>query len=192
MSLPDWEKMHSLVRENKIAELENFKEHFAKTDENQENLFHSAAYSGDEKTWLYLWRNGLNNIEDINRMNQWNTCPIQIACAKDNSAALHFLLCIGAKDKVVIDRETKSYRGSFGLLYGGSQYVNGHCCGGSYLFSLGDNLLHICIRAKAKACLLMLCERFIDHKILNGRDVFALQSADVTDATAKAEAKAGE
>jgi hypothetical protein len=40
----DWKKMHSLVRENNIAELENWKEHLAKTDENQENLFHSAAY----------------------------------------------------------------------------------------------------------------------------------------------------
>ena len=39
----DWEKMTSLVRENNIAELENFKAHLAKT-ENKENLFHSAAY----------------------------------------------------------------------------------------------------------------------------------------------------
>jgi len=37
--------MHSLVRENKIAELENYKEHLAKIDEYGENLFHSAAYS---------------------------------------------------------------------------------------------------------------------------------------------------
>jgi hypothetical protein len=43
MSL-DWKKMHSLVQENKIAELENFKAHLAETDENKENLFHSAAY----------------------------------------------------------------------------------------------------------------------------------------------------
>ncbi len=46
--------MHSLVRENNIAELENYKEHLAKTDENQENLFHSAAYGGNEETCTYL------------------------------------------------------------------------------------------------------------------------------------------
>jgi hypothetical protein len=40
----DWEKMHSFVREKKIDELENWKAHLAKTDENEENLFHSAAY----------------------------------------------------------------------------------------------------------------------------------------------------
>ena len=40
----DWEKMHSLVRENNIAELENNKEHLAKTDEYKGNLFHSAAF----------------------------------------------------------------------------------------------------------------------------------------------------
>jgi hypothetical protein len=39
-----WKKMHSLLRENNIAELENYKEHLAKTDGNQENLFHSAAF----------------------------------------------------------------------------------------------------------------------------------------------------
>ena len=101
--------MHSLVRENKIAELENYKEHFAKTeekaDENNENLFHSAAYSrrsvftslysrmvftgGNEETWTYLFDNGL---KDIDQENRWGAFPIQIACVKNNSAALKFLL----------------------------------------------------------------------------------------------------
>ena len=97
--------MHSLVRENKIAELENYKEHLAETDENNENLFHSAAYSrrsvftslysrmvftgGNKETWTYLFDNGL---KDIDQENIWETFPIQIACAKNNSAALKFLL----------------------------------------------------------------------------------------------------
>ena len=81
--------MHSLVRENNIAELENYKEHLAKTDENQENLFHSAAFGGNEETLTYLFDNGLKNID---RKNKWNTFPIQIACARNNSAALKFLL----------------------------------------------------------------------------------------------------
>jgi len=85
--------MHSLVRENKIAELENYKEHFAKTeekaDENNENLFHSAAYSGNKETWTYLFDNGLKNI---NQENRWDTFPIQIACVKNNLDALKFLL----------------------------------------------------------------------------------------------------
>ena len=85
----DWEKMHSLVRENNIAELENFKAHLAETDENKENLFHSAAYSGREETCTYLFDNGLN---DIDRMNEWNTNPIQISCVRNNSAALKILL----------------------------------------------------------------------------------------------------
>jgi len=85
----DWKKMHSLVRENKIAELENWKAHLAKTDENKENLFHSAAYGGNEETWTYLFDNGL---KDIDQENTWNTFPIQIACVKNNSAALKFLL----------------------------------------------------------------------------------------------------
>jgi len=101
----DWEKMHSLVRENNIAELENYKEHLAKTDEYKENLFHSAAegrrsvftslYSrmvftgGNEETWTYLFDNGL---KDINQENRWGVFPIQIACVKNNSAALKFLL----------------------------------------------------------------------------------------------------
>ena len=97
--------MHSLVRENNIAELENYKEHLAKTDDYNENLFHSAAYGrrsvftslysrmvftgGNEETWTYLFDNGLN---DIDRMNKRNTNPIQIACVRNNSAALKFLL----------------------------------------------------------------------------------------------------
>ena len=101
--------MHSLVRENKIAELENYKEHFAKTeekaDENNENLFHSAAYSrrsvftslysrmvftgGNEETWTYLFDNGLKDIDQEDRLGAF---PIQIACVKNNSAALKFLL----------------------------------------------------------------------------------------------------
>ena len=42
--------MHSLVRENKIEELENWQAHLAKTDYNDENLFHSSAYDGNEET----------------------------------------------------------------------------------------------------------------------------------------------
>ena len=87
--LSDWEKMHSLVRENKIDELENWKAHLAKTDENKENLFHSAAYDGNEETCAYLFDNGLN---DIDRKNRLKPIPIQIACARNNSAALEFLL----------------------------------------------------------------------------------------------------
>ena len=64
--LSDWEKMHSLVRENKIDELENWKAHLAKTDENKENLFHSAAYDGNEETCAYLFDNGLNDIDRKN------------------------------------------------------------------------------------------------------------------------------
>ena len=98
-------KRHSLVRENKIAELENWKAHLAKTDENEENLFHSAAYGrrsvftsfysrmvftgGNEDTCKYLFDNGL---KDIDQENRWGTFPIQIACANKNSAALKFLL----------------------------------------------------------------------------------------------------
>ena len=85
----DWDKMHSLVRENKIAELENYKEHLAKTDENRENLFHSAAYGGNEESCTYLFDNGLKDIDQENRC---DTFPIQIACVKNNSAALKFLL----------------------------------------------------------------------------------------------------
>ena len=99
----DWKKMQSLVIENKIAELENWKAHLAKTDENKANLFHSAGrrsvftslYSrmvftgGNEETWTYLFDNGL---KDIDQENTWNTFPIQIACVKNNSAALKFLL----------------------------------------------------------------------------------------------------
>ncbi len=107
-SLVDWKKMRSLVLENKIAELENYKEHLAKTDENKENLFHSAAYGrrsvftslysrmvftvftgGKEETWTYLFDNGL---KDIDQENRWDSFPIQIACATNNSAALKFLL----------------------------------------------------------------------------------------------------
>jgi ankyrin repeat protein len=101
----DWKKMHSLVRENKIDELENYKQHFEKTDENKENLFHSAAYSrqsvftslysrmvftgGNKETWTYLFDNGLKNI---NQENRYDTFPIQIACFKNNLDALKFLL----------------------------------------------------------------------------------------------------
>ncbi len=97
--------MHSLVRENNIAELENYKRHFAKTDENKENLFHSAAYGrrsiftslysrmvftgGDEDTCKYLFDNGL---KVINQKNIIDTVPIQIACVMNNSAALKFLI----------------------------------------------------------------------------------------------------
>ena len=97
--------MHSLVLENKTAELENWKAHLAKTDENKENLFHSAAYGrrsvftslysrmvftgGNKETWTYLFDNGLKNI---NQENRWNTFPIQIACVKNNLDALKFLL----------------------------------------------------------------------------------------------------
>ena len=88
MSL-DWEKMHSLVRDNKIAELENCKAHLAKTDGNGDNLFHSAAYGGNEETCTYLFDNGL---KEIDQMNDWNTFPIQIACFKNNLDALKFLL----------------------------------------------------------------------------------------------------
>ena len=105
LSKSDWEKMHSLVRENKIAELEICKEHLAKTDEYEENLFHSAAYGrrsvftslysrmvftgGNKETCTYLFDNGL---EGINQKNRWDTYPIQIACAMKNDAALKFLL----------------------------------------------------------------------------------------------------
>jgi hypothetical protein len=97
--------MRSLARENNISELENYKEHLAKTDECKENLFHAAAYGrrsvftslysrmvftgGNEETWTYLFANGL---KDIDQENRWNTFPIQIACVKKNSAALKFLL----------------------------------------------------------------------------------------------------
>ncbi len=97
--------MHFLVRKNKIAELEYWKAHLAKTDEYEDNLFHSAAYGrrsvftslysrmvfsgGNEETWTYLFDNGL---KDFNKENRWNTFPIQIACVRNNSAALKFLL----------------------------------------------------------------------------------------------------
>ena len=97
--------MHSLVRENNIAELANYKAHLAKTDRYGENLFHSAAYGrrsvftslysrmvftgGNKETWTYLFDNGL---EGINQKNRWDTYPIQIACVQNNSAALKFLL----------------------------------------------------------------------------------------------------
>ena len=105
LSKSDWEKMHSLVRENKIAELEICKEHLAKTDEYEENLFYSAAYGrrsvftslysrmvftgGNKETWTYLFDNGLKNI---NQENNYATFPIQIACFKNNLDALKFLL----------------------------------------------------------------------------------------------------
>ena len=97
--------MHSLVRENNIAELENYKEHLAKTDEYEENLFYSAAYGrrsvftslysrmvftgGNDETCTYLFDNGL---KDIDQKNRFDTFPIQIACVRNNSAALKILL----------------------------------------------------------------------------------------------------
>ena len=112
----DWKKMHSLVRENKIAELENWKAHLAKTDENKENLFHSAAYGrrsvftslylrmvftgGNEETWTYLFDNGL---KDIDQKNNYSIFPIQIACARNNYAALNFLLLKNANKTVKVE-----------------------------------------------------------------------------------------
>ena len=58
LSKSDWEKMHSLVRENKIAELEICKEHLAKTDEYEENLFHSAAYGRRSVFTSLYFKNG--------------------------------------------------------------------------------------------------------------------------------------
>jgi len=77
------------VRENKIAELENWKAHLAKTDYYEGNLFHSAAFGGNEETWTYLFDNGL---KDIDQKNIFDTFPIQIACVRNNSAALKILL----------------------------------------------------------------------------------------------------
>ncbi len=103
------------MRENNIAELENWKAHLAKTDENKENLFHSAAYGrrsvftslysrmvftgGNKETWTYLFNNGLKNI---NQENVWDTFPIQIACVKNNSDALEFLLDKKANNDVKV------------------------------------------------------------------------------------------
>ncbi len=153
--------MHSLVRENNIAELESCKAHLAKTDENQENLFHSAAYGGNEETCTYLFDNGL---KEIGRKNQWKTFPIQIACARNNSAALKFLLHKKANINVKIkelgrlesSRGYYRYDGGFGGV------------GGDFGYSArGDNLLHICARKEALDCLLILlpfCEHLIDAK----------------------------
>jgi len=145
--------MHSLVRENKIAELENWKAHLAKTDENKENLFHSAAYGGNEETWTYLFDNGL---KDIDQENPWNTFPIQIACFKNNSAALKFLL----DKKANIDVKVK---GGFAA---GDFYFYGYAMEG-----YDENLLHVCVRVEAKACLLLLlphCQHLTDEKNKSG------------------------
>jgi ankyrin repeat protein len=152
----DWTKMHSLVRKNNIAELESCKAHLAKTDENQENLFHSAAYGGNEETCTYLFDNGL---KDIDRKNQWGTFPIQMACAVNNSAALKFLLDKKANINVKYERPY-DYGAEIGNNYYGSS---------PYILSLGngDNLLHICVRKEALDCLLILlhfCEHLIDAK----------------------------
>jgi hypothetical protein len=156
----DWDKMHSLVRENKIAELENYKEHLAKTDEHQENLFHSAAYGGNEETCTYLFDNGL---KDIDRKNRWRTFPIQIACARNNSRALKFLLHKEANINVKI--EENGLYGGYG--YGKYLYGGNGINGGGYGGGGGDNLLHICVRTEASACLLILfpfCQHLIDVK----------------------------
>jgi ankyrin repeat protein len=157
MSL-DWKKMHSLVRENKIAELENFKAHLAETDENKENLFHSAAYSGREETCTYLFDNGLN---DIDRMNKWNTNPIQIACVRNNFAALKFLL----DKKANIDVKVELGGGSYG---GDNNDPNKE----DLFLCFGDSLLHICVCYEALDCLLILlpfCEHHLDVKNDLGR-----------------------
>jgi len=167
----DWEKMHSLVRENNIAELENNKEHLAKTDENQENLFHSAAFGGNEETWTYLFDNGL---KDIDQKNRFDTFPIQIACVRNNSAALKILLDKKANVDVKVELYGIGYGGGGGgdyyrylgedylpLLLGGPRYLRGD-----------DNLLHVCVRKEAKACLLLLlphCQHLTDEKNTSGQ-----------------------
>ena len=96
--------------------------------------------------------------------NVQGTRPIQIACAKNNSAALKFLLHKKANINVKIkelgrlesSRGYYRYDGGFGGV------------GGDFGYSArGDNLLHICARKEALDCLLILlpfCEHLLDVK----------------------------
>ena len=61
------EQMHSLVRGSEIAELKDYKKHLAGIDQNQENLFHSAAFSGNEETCTYLFDNGKISVDQRNK-----------------------------------------------------------------------------------------------------------------------------
>jgi ankyrin repeat protein len=101
--------------------------------------------------YTYLFDNGL---KDIDRMNKFNTNPIQIACARNNTAALKFLL----DKKANIDVKVERYL-----------FRKGDKEGDSYYEGDGDNLLHICVRRALDCatfdCLLILlpfCEHLID------------------------------
>ncbi len=63
-------------------------------------------------------------------MNRWTTCPIQIACAKDNSTAIKFLLRKDAK--INVDIESGRRRGYIG----GVKHIFG-----LHGYAYGDNLL---------------------------------------------------
>jgi len=93
-------------------------------------------------------------------MNKRGTCPIQIACVRDNYAALKFLLRKDAKINVEIERDR------FAL------YLHDKRISLYELYEVGDNLLHLCVRSLASACLLTLfahCQHLIDAKNNGGQ-----------------------
>jgi len=108
-----WAALHEAIRNRNRAKILEFKQLIPEMDEYEETVFHSAAYSGDEKVCDTLFELGARGVHTPNR---WKTYPCQVACAKNNALVLQWILrhdpnAVEAKVEVTHTNRRRERRG---------------------------------------------------------------------------------